>query len=386
MKKLLSFAIAILITSYGVIGITSSAVAADSVSVPGQVSVDQCPVGYQYSTGISVNVSTGAYTTICNAPPNAEDLLLRQQDQDFQSRINAAQSAAEAESRAWNQANPGLQKCVQWGPIVHANGVSTSSGGVCANPITSVDGVTAPTVSAPQVNEEIPVIAPNPNIAPTNSPFYREVVGQVGIEGCPAGYQGANGLSVNASTGATTTQCWTPDAWAAYRLGGNVWEQYQSSGGAYDIAAELDRREKLAGLIARAKTVADAAADETPGVKRCSAWTGYGETGQVCGYTFVSPGSTPVATSSSEVTRDVIRSAPTDAPVVEAAAIVTASNIKVAPIARSTVSLKSLTPRVCKAAGLKISSIKKGTCTYSITTKARSGKKSTIKKSVVFIK
>lgn len=386
MKKTLSFLTALIISSFGLVGVTEPAYAADSVSVPGQVGLDQCPVGFQYSTGISVNVSTGVYTTICNAPPSDADLLVRQQDQDFQARINAAQSVAEAQSRAWNQANPGLQKCVQWGPIVHANGVSTSSGGVCANPITSAEGVTAPTVSAPQVNEEVPVIVPNPNIAPTNSPFYKEVVGQVGIEGCPAGYQGANGLSVNVSTGVTTSQCWTPDAWAAYRLGGTVWQQYQSSGGAYDIKAELDRREKLASLIARAKSVADAAADETPGVKRCSTWTGYGETGQVCGYTFINPSSAPVASASGEVTRDASRSAPTNAPVVEAAAIVTASSIKVASIARSTVSLKSLTPKVCKAAGLRISSINKGTCTYSITTKARNGKKSTIKKSVVFIK
>lgn len=373
-----------------------SATAADSVNVPGQVSVDQCPVGYQYSTGISVNASTGAYTTICNAPPNEADLLLRQQDADFQSRINAAQSAAEIASRAWNMANPGLQKCVQWGPIVHANGVSTSSGGVCANPITNADGVTTPIVAAPQVNETVPVIAPNPNLAPTNSPFYKEVDGQVALENCPAGYQGANGLVVNATTGKQTTQCWASDAWTAYRLGGNVWEQYQATGGAYDLAAELDRRAKLATLIAQAKVVADAAAEATPGVKRCSTWTGYGETGQVCGYTFVAPDGTPItvgtgtSANSSDVTRDAtrdaIRLAPTDAPVLEAAAIVTASSIKVAPIAKTVVTLKSLTPKVCKVSGLKVSAIKKGACSYSMTLKPKTGKKSTIKKSVVFIK
>jgi hypothetical protein len=380
-KRSISAAAALLLVATPI-----SAVAADSVSVPGQVSVDQCPVGYQYSTGISVNASTGAYTTICNAPPNEADLLLRQQDADFQARINAAQSAAETASRAWNLANPGLQKCVQWGPIVHANGVSTSSGGVCANPITSADGVTTPIVAAPQVNETVPVIAPRPNLSATQSPFYKEVDGQVALENCPAGYQGANGLVVNGSTGKETTQCWTADAWTAYRMGGNVWEQYQATGGAYDLDAELDRRAKLATLIAQAKVVADAAAEATPGVKRCSTWTGYGESGQVCGYTFVSPGGTLINSTSDSVSRDVNRLAPSDAPILDAAAIVSASSIKVAPIAKTVVTLKSLTPKMCKVSGLKVSAIKKGACSYSMTLKAKSGKKSTIKKSVVFIK
>lgn len=363
-----------------------SAAAADSVSVPGQVSVDQCPPGYQYSTGISVNASTGVYTTICNAPPNDADILLRQQDAEFQARINVAQSEAEAESRAWNLANPGLQKCVQWGPIVHANGVSTSSGGVCANPITNADGVTTPIVAAPEVGETVPVIAPNPNLSPSNSPFYKEVLGQVALENCPDGFRGANGLIVNATTGAQTTQCWTSEAWTAYRIGGNVWQQYEQSGGAYDLAAELDRREKLVSLIARAKSVADAAAEATPGVKRCSTWTGYGETGQVCGYTFVNPGSIPNSQASQGVNRDSIDEAPANAPTVAAASVVTASSIKVAKISNLATTLKSLTPKVCKVQGLKVVSVKKGNCLYTVNTKAKSGKKYTIKKSVVFIK
>ncbi len=364
----------------------TSAVAADSVNVPGQVSVEQCPTGFQYSTGISVNVSTGVYTTICNAPPNDADLLLRQQDADFQTRINQAQAVAEAASRAWNQANPGLQKCVQWGPIVHANGVSTSSGGVCANPVTNADGITTPVLAAPEVGETVPVITPNTNLSPTNSPFYREVPGQVALENCPEGYRGANGLTVNATTGSQTTQCWTTDAWTAYRIGGNVWEQYQSTGGAYDLAAELDRREKLAALIARAKSVADAAAELTPGVKRCSTWTGYGESGQVCGYSFISPGSNVSTATSQSVTRDAERITPMDAPTLESAAIVTASSIKVPSVAKSVVTLKSLTPKVCKVKGLKVLAVKKGSCSYSVTLKAKSGKKSTMKKSVLFVK
>jgi galactokinase len=39
-----------------------------------------------------------------------------------------------AKSQAWNTANPGKQRCFQWGPLTSPNG-GTESGGVCANPI-----------------------------------------------------------------------------------------------------------------------------------------------------------------------------------------------------------------------------------------------------------
>lgn len=48
--------------------------------------------------------------------------------------LRAAEDAAADESRRWNEANPGKQKCVQWGPITSPDG-GQSSGGVCANPV-----------------------------------------------------------------------------------------------------------------------------------------------------------------------------------------------------------------------------------------------------------
>jgi len=89
-----------------------------------------CPAGS--SRGILVQIGTGEFT-VCNKSwrPQSEidaDAAFRQAQQD-------ATAAAEAESKAWAVANPGKQKCVQWGPIVHANGISTASGGVCANPV-----------------------------------------------------------------------------------------------------------------------------------------------------------------------------------------------------------------------------------------------------------
>lgn len=356
------------------------AYAADSVSVPGQVGVDQCPAGYQHSTGISVNATTGVYTTICNAPPNDADLLVQQQDQDFQARINAAQSAAEAQSQAWNAANPGQQKCVQWGPIVHANGVSTSSGGVCANPVALGEGQSTPSQDAEDVVATVPVLTPNQNIVGSGAPFYKEVTGQVGVEGCPTGYQAANGLTVNATTGAVTTQCWSTDAWAAYRLGGVAWDKYQATGGGYDVTAEIDRRDKLAALVAQAQQVAQAAADATPGVRRCSTWTGYNESGRECAYTFVDPSAAAPATDNQE---DQTVTNPESQ---EAATLMTATFFKVKKATKSETKIKSLTPKVCKVSSLTVKSLKAGTCTYKVTSTKANGKKTTAKKQVVFVR
>jgi hypothetical protein len=243
-------------------------------------------------------------------------------DNDFRARQEAARAQAEAESKAWNAANPGKQKCVQWGPIVHANGVSTASGGVCANPVepgpnTTVATQDAPSVSAPTDSTSSTSTSTSTSTATTTStsasssstsssssnttnateyfpqwgsgtPYTRVLRGQLSTSECPSGFQGANGVIVAIGTG-TFTECWPENAWAAYRLGGNIWEQFKSSGGTYDAKAEETRRNKVSELKALAKSVAQKAADETPGIQRCSTWTGYGETGQECAYTFVSP-------------------------------------------------------------------------------------------------
>lgn len=70
-------------------------------------------------------------------------------DAAFQQAQRDATAAAEAESKAWAEAHPGQQKCIQWGPIVHANGVSTSSGGVCANPVPAPSGSVVESSTAP---------------------------------------------------------------------------------------------------------------------------------------------------------------------------------------------------------------------------------------------
>ena len=375
--------------------------AGESVRVPGQVSVDQCPLGYQYNTGIEVNVSTHEEFTICNAPPTEAELILRQQDADFWAAQRAAQDGAEAESRAWNAANPGMQKCIQWGPIVHANGVSTASGGVCANPVGANDANVLPTAPATSVDATEPVYTTQ-SIDAVDGPFTRTVEGQVGIEGCPAGYQGANGLVIDASTGRQTTTCWMPNAWKAWVLGGPVWEQFQTSGGTYDVNAELDRRAKLASLKARAKSVAQAAANLTPGVRRCSDWSGYGEAGTECAYAFVAPNggsmnhsgdstdsidardsTATFSNPSSNLSADARDSGIT----VSAASITTAKGFTIVNTSKqSKVTTKSLTPKICSVSNLKVKAKTHGTCVISYLSKAPNGKVSTTRKTIIFAK
>lgn len=267
--------------------------------------------------------------------------------------LRSAQDAAADESRRWNEANPGRQKCVQWGPITDPYG-GVSSGGVCANP---VPAGTAPSgsesVDAPSVGEEDISVgsssspspgasAPDPTPSPSEPastesssttsttssspvssgsspdptpsggvdyrgngyPFTHIVEGQVGVAGCPVGFQAANGLIVDVAAKKTYTECWPLRAWTANRLGGDAWELFKATGGTYDPTVEVERREKVALLKAKAKEVAENAAKQTPGIERCSSWSGFGEAGKECAYAFIAPSSssTPIdqASSSSE--------------------------------------------------------------------------------------
>jgi hypothetical protein len=94
-------------------------------------------------------------------------------DLNFRNAQESAVAAATLESQTWNAAHPGEQKCVQWGPIVHANGVSTASGGVCANP------VAAPTSSSSESETSTPVVSPTPTPTASAAP----VNGLAGVGG-----------------------------------------------------------------------------------------------------------------------------------------------------------------------------------------------------------
>ncbi|MFM1951665.1 MAG: hypothetical protein RJA33_459 [Actinomycetota bacterium] len=129
-----------------------------------------CPAGS--SRGIVADVSARQEYTVCNKSwrPAAEIAA----DAAFEQARRDGEAQAAAQSLAWNQAHPGLQKCFQWGPIVHANGISTASGGVCANPIAAPSGQESATVttseSATSVVETMTVISPTPTPSPISTP------------------------------------------------------------------------------------------------------------------------------------------------------------------------------------------------------------------------
>lgn len=227
----------------------------------------------------------------------------------YYQQVEAAKAAALAESRAWNEANPGRQKCIQWGPITDPNG-GTASGGVCANPVEPTEDAPAtPSEDAPSVSEDdiVPESpqspgdneTPNPNentgevsdYEASGSPFTVVLEGQVSKSQCPSGYQAASGIIADASTGKTYTQCWPADAWTAYRLGGAAWQQFKDSGGEYDPNVEQARQNNVESLKSKALQVAQAAAKQTPGIERCSSWEGFGESGRECAFELVDPSS-----------------------------------------------------------------------------------------------
>jgi len=97
-----------------------------------------CPSGSGRGVGVDLAFTTDrskhvrfAYCVKTWQPQTAIDAQAK-----YRADRDAAIAAALAQSQAWNAANPGQQKCFQWGPITNPNG-GTESGGVCANPVAS---------------------------------------------------------------------------------------------------------------------------------------------------------------------------------------------------------------------------------------------------------
>jgi hypothetical protein len=316
--------------SYEITGVGSGGFAKHD-GTPGCPSYASGSSGLRLAAGTTYNYSATAsnggnnysasVTYVAPAPdPAIEAARVKRvaDDANFRTAQDAAIAAATLESQAWNAANPGKQKCVQWGPIVHSNGVSTASGGVCANPVEPGPGTTVQTVEAPAVEAKTttpppiatPVATPvattnqpdaNPTLAVWGSgkPFTRVLPGQLSTDQCPVGFQAANGVIVAIGTG-TFTECWPENAWNAWRLGGTTWEDFKNSGGTTNVQAVIDLNAAIASLKSEAKVVAQKAADSTPGIQRCSKWSGYGQSGQECAYTFLAPGEKPLVSESSE--------------------------------------------------------------------------------------
>ena len=262
-----------------------------------------CPAG----SGSAIESNIGAQIRSYYCVKTWEPSSTKAEWDAYYQAVEDAKAAALAQSQAWNEANPGRQKCVQWGPITDPNG-GTSSGGVCANPVEPAeDAEPTPSEDAPSVSED-DIVPESPessdetekveppqntgqvsNYQGSGTPFTVVLEGQVARSECPSGYQAASGIIADASTGATYTECWPADAWTAYRLGGNAWQQFKNSGGEYDPNVEKARQNNVASLKAKALEVAQTAARQTPGIERCSAWEGFGESGKECAFELIDP-------------------------------------------------------------------------------------------------
>ena len=259
-------------------------------------------------------------------------------DEDFRNRQQLAVAAATLESQVYSAANPGEQKCITWGPIVHANGISTASGGVCANVVgTKPDGTTiavAPSRVGDVPSSESSTVASNSDSLTVSSrptisgaqtlipvidltqygfgrPFTRVVSGNLSALQCPADYQAATNSINTGFSEYGATECWPDNAWAAYSIGGDVWNQFKSSNGNLNAQAEAARRVQVNAIRALALQQAQNFANQTPGLKRCNSWSAFGAAGQECAYIPIqsnSPGSMQT-TSTGDTSTSIIRSA-----------------------------------------------------------------------------
>jgi hypothetical protein len=98
-----------------------------------------CPAGSGRGTGVDLNFTTDrsddTWFAYCVKTWRSTETI--DAEAKFRSDLDAAQASALAQSQAWNTANPGQQKCFQWGPLTSPSG-GTSSGGACANPVGSL--------------------------------------------------------------------------------------------------------------------------------------------------------------------------------------------------------------------------------------------------------
>jgi len=255
-----------------------------------------------YTSGFAKRFCRNSWTP----PTSAAD------DEDFRNRQQLATAAATLESQAYSASHPGEQKCVTWGPIVHANGISTASGGVCANVVgTKADGTTGqvpPTQSgstssgstssgstssgstssgASDTRTSTASTPSTPQVDLTQfgigKPFTRVIAGRVSASSCPSGFQSAtNNLDGISSNGAT--ECWPADAWAAYSVGGTTWSSFKSG----NISQATQQATQTSMEINKVKAIALNRAQQDAnlniGKTTCVQWAFGQQSGQECAY------------------------------------------------------------------------------------------------------
>ena len=206
-------------------------------------------------------------------------------EQDFTDRQSLAIAAATLESQKWNAAHPGQQKCVQWGPVVHRNGVGTASGGVCANPFLtesgeSTSGGNSKTEKIPETSQEKSIDLSNYGIG---KPFTKVISGKHTVDECPAGYRAAVNDIAGISSGAT--ECWPGDAFDAWNRGGKLWASFKSVNTTSQIVEEQKSTTATNRLRAIALVQAQQDATAQVGTVSCVKWDYNGtSSGQECAF------------------------------------------------------------------------------------------------------
>ena len=133
-----------------------------------------CPIGSGMGVGVDLAFTTSrtddTWHAYCLKTWQSQSTL--DAWATYKSTLEADQAAALLDSQQWNAANPGKQKCFQWGPLTDPNG-GTSSGGICANvvPVTSGSSESS-TVSSSETStapsqETVTAPTPTQSAAPT---------------------------------------------------------------------------------------------------------------------------------------------------------------------------------------------------------------------------
>ncbi len=112
-----------------------------------------CPSGSGRGMGVDLNFTTtnSDDTWYAYCVKTWQSSAAIDAENKYRADLADAQAIALAQSQAWNAANPGQQKCFQWGPITSPSG-GTSSGGVCANPVGSLPSGVDTSTSTPLVD------------------------------------------------------------------------------------------------------------------------------------------------------------------------------------------------------------------------------------------
>ena len=97
-----------------------------------------CPEGS--GRAIAVDVAVMVWSNYCVKTWRSQAVIKAWEK--YYSDEAEGRTLAYEQSLAWNRANPGKQKCFSYGPLTSPDG-GTTSGGVCANPVTAEEAATS---------------------------------------------------------------------------------------------------------------------------------------------------------------------------------------------------------------------------------------------------